>query len=142
MIAVVVAFSYPLQSHPSRSCILSIVRSIRAIARGGSGQPDAQPDGPPDAHGLALPPLDRTYYVVTTLFILSTLAIALAVDDITVVLSVVGATGSTIVTYLLPGFCFFRLCRDTRQPMARLALLQCGMGLVLMPLCLTLIFVK
>ena len=37
--------------------------------------------GPADAHGLALPPLDRTYYVVTTLFLLATLAIALAVDD-------------------------------------------------------------
>ena len=61
---------------------------------------------------------------------------------VTIVLSVVGATGSTIVTYLLPGFCFFRLCPDARHSMARLAMLQCGMGLVLMPLCLTLIFVK
>ena len=55
-------------------------------------------------------------------------------------LSVVGATGSTTVSYLLPGFCFFRLCPRKRSPMRLLALLQLALGCIIMPGSLALIF--
>jgi len=52
---------------------------------------------------------------------------------------VVGATGSTIVSYVLPGLAFYRLCQSRKRYLG-LALLC--MGLVIMPLALTLIFLK
>ena len=58
------------------------------------------------------------------------------------ILSIVGATGSTIVSYILPGVCFFCLCPNPRHPLRYLALLQLVLGLVIMPLSLVLIFVK
>ena len=51
----------------------------------------------------------------------------------------VGATGSTIVSYILPGSCYFLLYREPHTlRWAALALLVAGA--VIMPLSLTLIF--
>lgn len=64
-------------------------------------------------------------------------------DDLGVVLSVVGATGSTIVSYILPGGTYFFLCRSAASAgKRRLALLQMVLGFVIMALSLTLIVVS
>ena len=46
---------------------------------------------------------DTAHVVITTVFVAATATIACTVDDLGLVLSVVGATGSTIVSYILPG---------------------------------------
>ena len=43
------------------------------------------------------------YLVLTAGFLLGTLVVALTLSDLGVILSIVGATGSTIVSYILPG---------------------------------------
>ena len=117
-ISVVVTFSYPLQSHPSRTCILSLLTAV---------------------FGSRGPRWDMaTHLGVTTGFLGLSTAIALVVDDLGMVLSLVGATGSTIVSYILPGATYFKLCRDAGWK-RYLGLLQLAIGMALVPLSLTLI---
>ena len=139
-ISIVVTFSYPLQSHPSRGCIISLI--TRARKRFGSLPPtSAGADGTPSLF---------LHVIVTTAFLVFSTAIALSVDDLGVVLSFVGATGSTIVSYILPGGTYYLLCRKEERSGVigagggkwRIGLLQLGLGCVLMPLSLTLIVVK
>ena len=58
------------------------------------------------------------------------------------VLHVVGATGSTTVSYLLPGLCYFRLCVRPDAPLRWAALALFLLGLVIAALSITLILVK
>ena len=132
-ISVVVTFSYPLQSHPSRGCILSLIDLARRKWSSGSVG-GAAAASPPKPSALL-------FYGVSTGFLVASSAIALSIKDLGVVLSFVGATGSTIVSYILPGACYFLLCRDV-GPKRYLGLLQLCLGLVLMPLSLTLIILK
>ena len=119
MIALVVTCCYPLQAHPSRLSLGSIIKKVLGPAR-----------APSDA---------ALHWGITAAFVGASTAIALVVDDLGVVLKVVGATGSTIVSYILPGSCYFLLYREPHTlRWAALALLVAGA--VTMPLSLTLIF--
>ena len=64
------------------------------------------------------------------------------VDDLGVVLSLIGATGSTIITYILPGAAYYIMHTNSgpawkRNGAAVLFLLGC----LIMPVCLVFIFV-
>lgn len=86
-----------------------------------------------------------THVVITTAFILASTAIALKVTDLGVVLEIVGATGSTTVSYILPGACYYIVSKSARGVFHRrrgLALAMLVSGLVIMPLSLTLIVLK
>ena len=100
-------------------------RGLSARPRGGCG-PTAS----------AWPPL---HLVLTSLFLVLSTAIALSVHNLGIVLSVVGATGSTTVSYILPGGCYFLLFADEPGTKRSLALAQCALGLTLVPLMLLLI---
>ena len=67
-------------------------------------------------------------------------AVVRAIDQniLGLVLSVVGATGSTIVSYILPGLCYWRLCPNPRDPLrlCALALLVFGGGVMVLSLAL------
>ena len=153
LMAASVVLSYGLQSHPSRMCILSMIGAVRG-ACGMATDPAASVNSeaarglaaellPPSPNGPATPESavgQRTFVVVTGLFLLCSVAIALVVDDLGFVLSIVGATGSTTVSYLLPGFCYFRLCPDKSSPKRWLAFLQLALGCIIMPGSLVLIF--
>lgn len=172
LLAIVVALSYPLQSHPARGCALSLARAVerhqRKVAVGGFVAPPAHPaaalpelhrgsgesattdptgQGAAAAgageHGLPTPWADspRASALVSLLFLLLTTAIAVTVDDLSIILKVVGATGSVVVSYLLPGVCYFRLCPEPTSPMRYAALCLVLLGATLMPLSITLIFV-
>ena len=52
------------------------------------------------------------------------------------------ATGSTIVSYLLPGLCYWRLCPDPRAPLRRCALGLLCFGVGVMALSISLIVAK
>ena len=81
---------------------------------------------------------DVTHYTITTIFVATTATIACTVDDLGLVLSVVGATGSTIVSYILPGACYFLLFPERASRWLGLMILT--MGLIIMPVSLYLIF--
>ncbi len=46
---------------------------------------------------------DRLFYVITVIFLTSSFILASIVDDLGMILALVGATGSTLVSFVLPG---------------------------------------
>lgn len=78
---------------------------------------------------------------VTLLFLAASLLIALLVQDLSLVLEIVGATGSTAVSYLLPGLLYF-YAHPWPHFRRRLALGQVLVGLVVMITCLVAIVLR
>mmetsp|Transcript_10700 Transcript_10700/g.35430 ORF Transcript_10700/g.35430 Transcript_10700/m.35430 type:complete len:445 (-) Transcript_10700:32-1366(-) len=151
-VALIVAFSYPLQLHPSRACFLSFLDGVIATARRVKGAAAASASASASARGNKTPAAEgrrpaepvslatnRTARVATTLAILGgSLAIALTVENLTTVLAVVGATGSTVVSYIVPGGAYYALAPPSLK--RHCALLLFLFGLVVMPTALALIF--
>ena len=140
-VAIVVTLSYPLQSHPSRACVLAIAEALDARR--------ARTAAAATAGGSAVAPLPtsarrdrRLFLLVTTAFLVLSTVIALLVSDLSLILSIVGATGSTTVSYLLPGLCYWRLCADPRARLRRAALGLLVFGVAVMILSLSLIVIR
>jgi amino acid permease len=85
-IAILVLLSFPLQCHP---CRLSI---DKCIAQG--------------AHSTFSP---FRFKLITLAIVLGAYLIAITVNDLSMVLGVVGATGSTMICYILPGVLYYRM---------------------------------
>jgi amino acid permease len=52
---------------------------------------------------------DTLFYTITIAFLLLSFTVAMVVDDLGVVLAMVGATGSTLVSYVLPGLIYVKI---------------------------------
>ena len=88
---------------------------------------------------------NRRWWMITGVFLLSAFAVASVVKKLGVVLALVGATGSTTVSYILPGFCYYYTFPphdlDGRPLWKTYAALAQGcLGLLIVPFCLTFIF--
>lgn len=162
-LAVNVVLSYPLQCHPSRVCALTLWRSAERALRApcmavalrcGCIQPETAravdasfdtlisegdkrarevPHAPPQRGPP--PPFSTRYWVYTAAFVLGSWLVALCVRDLGKVMAMVGATGSTSVSYILPGAIYWRL---HPQPHAKRYVAQ-GMlllGVLIVPLAL------
>lgn len=107
-IVFLVLFSYPLQVHPCRNCLDKVFHA-------GHVQPAVKPltEGEQDAieadehESAEMTPLKHT--VLTTTIIVFGFAIAYFVDDLKMVLSFVGSTGSTTISFILPGLFYWKL---------------------------------
>ena len=187
-VSLIVTLCYPLQAHPSRGCITSIIvacgaklrhrrsdveedvgyapferrderrdeRVVNAAALRGVVSSTAEtapptsnalaitpPAAPPaDDHGGVQPSSNAMHYGITSVFVCASVAIALAVDDLGLVLKVVGATGSTTVSYILPGATYLRVAPPSHRGGLQWwgALLILIAGCIIMPLSLTLDF--
>uniref|UniRef100_A0A7S3ANR8 Amino acid transporter transmembrane domain-containing protein n=1 Tax=Haptolina ericina TaxID=156174 RepID=A0A7S3ANR8_9EUKA len=120
MISLVVTCCYPLQAHPSRSCVTTIVKTTD--------------------FGKSVDPT-LLHYIITTAFVGITGTVAFCVSDLGLVLSVVGATGSTIVTYVLPGACYYITFPERKSRYIGLFMLLFG-SMFICPVSLYLIFNK
>ena len=80
-------------------------------------------------------------FFLQMIFLITSLLIALTVKDLSVVLSFVGATGSTTVSYILPGVFYYKMFKNEGPKWKRdLSLIQFLTGLVIVPVCLSFIF--
>jgi amino acid permease len=77
----------------------------------------------------------RIFNAITICFLLLSFTIAMVVDDLGVVLAMVGATGSTLVSYILPGLIYVKLQSDL-DPSKIMAYLQLSVGCLIMPFAL------
>lgn len=154
------------QAHPARTCLLDLWASLSSSTQAAAPTPASSPDTPSGhhPHHAPLPSAasdnnnqtidtkaddnqehDRLaglrYTFVTLSFLCTALLVALLVDDLSLVLELVGATGSTIVSYLLPGAAYVRL---HPYPHARrtAAQLQFMVGVGVMAVGLTAVFLK
>jgi len=116
-IAFVVTMCYPMQVHPGRSSLISLITKMAPSLREHS-------------EGRAM------LVGATTVFIVGSIATALVVTSLGVVLTLIGTVCSTSIQFILPGACYFLLFPNSLKRW--LALCQLLLGLVIVPLCLTL----
>lgn len=86
LLAIALAWSYPLQLHPCRKCLTSLMF-------------DTIPDK-----------LDKKkFYILTYSITLSSFAISMVVENLSVVLEFVGSIGSPIISFILPGLFYYKM---------------------------------
>lgn len=134
-------FSYPMQIHPARKAALEIWSARVARGSGSSREPALQVRAAAslqsDEGELAAQRRRARgqFLLVTALILAGSGAVGLTVSDLGIVLGVVGATGSTLVTYILPGILYVRAFpRDHAK--WTLACCQLSAGFVIAPICL------
>jgi len=106
-IVVLVMFSYPLQIHPCRASVDNVVRFKRA-KNPNNGLPQVAPTAPPSARPIE-PMSDLRFAIITTILIVLTYTTAMLVDSLERVLAYVGSTGSTSISFILPGIFYWKI---------------------------------
>lgn len=115
-IVVLVTFSVPLQVHPCRNSLDAVInwRPNRSQSRADSPAnrnllPTAAA-GPTDSHGAPLATISETRFaLLTTGIIVVSYMTALTVSQLDRVLAYVGATGSTSISFILPGLFYYKI---------------------------------
>ncbi|KAF9298721.1 hypothetical protein BGZ74_009268 [Mortierella antarctica] len=128
-IVVLVMFSFPLQCHPCRACLDKVLIAISAFwesTRFGKPSDPSQYSSLPgqsqdddgtlasseelDDHGNPIVVQSELKFIIMTLSILiGSYIIAISVSELEVVLSLVGSTGSTAISFILPGIFYWKL---------------------------------
>jgi len=109
-------FSFALQCHPCRNSICNMIWRKSAWD------------------------LDRKYFIlVTILIVLCSLTITMFVTSLGTVLAIVGATGSTAISYILPGIFYFKIQKHGKKRWLALAL--SSLGCMVVPFALTFVFI-
>jgi len=111
-IVILVLFSYPLQVHPCRNCLDKVFHDGDQLIhhKPGDEDEDADADAEDEFAPVEMSPLKHT--LLTAGIIGSGFTIAYFVSDLQLVLSFVGSTGSTTISFILPGLFFWKLTRD------------------------------
>ncbi|UPX10583.1 uncharacterized protein EKO05_0001234 [Ascochyta rabiei] len=110
-IVILVMFSYPLQIHPCRAS-LDACAKWRPRRRSPSSR-----EGSPTRHSLvgneaAKPKVemsDMRFAIVTTILIVLSFVTAMTVSSLSLVLAYVGSTGSTTISFILPGLFYYKI---------------------------------
>ncbi len=84
---------------------------------------------------------DYVFYAITCSFLIFSFIVAMSVDDLGVVLGIVGATGSTIVSYILPGAVYIKL-HPQPHSLKIFAYFQLLLGIIMMPTALFFVVFK
>ena len=110
-IVVLVMFSYPLQVHPCRASVDAVLkwRPTRRLESHGSPARTAQllPSG--RTGGLVREMGDTRFAAITTAIIVLSYIVAMTVSSLEKVLAYVGSTGSTSISFILPGLFYYKI---------------------------------
>lgn len=122
-IVILVMFSYPLQVHPCRASVDAVSkwrpRSIRRSNNGNGSEEWTPASGSPSRSSLLKKPVpprpkpedmsDLRFAVITTLIIMLSYIVAMTVSSLDQVLAYVGSTGSTSISFILPGLFYYKI---------------------------------
>ena len=86
VLALALAWSYPLQCHPCRKCLASLIW-----------------DTTPEKLG------SKKFYILTYSIALGSFGISMVVKNLSVVLELVGSIGSPIISFILPGLFYYKM---------------------------------
>ncbi|KZV74532.1 hypothetical protein PENSPDRAFT_625778 [Peniophora sp. CONT] len=136
-IAILVMFSYPLQVHPCRNCLDKVFQFGEKKEKGKiaavEDDEDDESAADEDHAGGEMSAVKHT--ALTSLIVAGGFSIAYFVDNLEMVLSFVGATGSTTISFILPGLFYWQMHRGdptASKGMTRAALaLACYGGFIL-----------
>lgn len=110
-------FSYPLQVHPCRASIDAVLRwRPGKLSRAGAGGASSAQHSVPLLGGVkGIKSLKRSdmsetrFATITTIIIVLTYIVAMSVSSLEKVLAYVGSTGSTSISFILPGLFFYKI---------------------------------
>ncbi|KAJ7464531.1 transmembrane amino acid transporter protein-domain-containing protein [Mycena latifolia] len=115
-IVILVLFSYPLQVHPCRNCLDKIFHAkevLKQVTAAAAAEDDVLPEVDDDHAAGEMSALKHV--LLTTAIVVSGFTIAFFVNDLQLVLSFVGSTGSTTISFILPGLFYWQLTRADRN---------------------------
>lgn len=156
-VSLLVAFSYPLLCNPGRNSMISLW-SVFMDGKKTKGNLD---DSVGHGHGNSIAVNAKLmreqtkeqlkaeaklynfrFMVCTAIFTFGSLGLALILNDLGVVLALIGATGSTVITFILPGAAYYVMHKHSGPAWKRIGAigLFC-LGCIIMPVCVTFIFV-
>ncbi|KAJ1919122.1 hypothetical protein H4219_002171 [Mycoemilia scoparia] len=162
-VAILVLFSYPLQCHPARASIDKIAITTKklfqqrtsSVAPGSETQPISNPStqnsvgntseqqqgSSGDANNsIVIKPMSmRSHVIITTALLILSYIVAMSVTSLTLVLSFVGSTGSTTISFILPGLFYYKIHKadsiwTLKKTMAFILMIY---GFVVLTTCLT-----
>ncbi|WWC85539.1 uncharacterized protein L201_000403 [Kwoniella dendrophila CBS 6074] len=159
-IVLLVGLSYPLQVLPCRQSLHHLthglfkraqrIRSSGNSIRSTEENSEDDEDNESEINPLVPKPNDGTvknvhkhemskleFIVLTTAIVFPGFLIAYNVHELEIILGFVGSTGSTIITFILPGFFYFRLFREETGTTKWWALALGIYGFAVMAFCLT-----
>ncbi|KAF9461215.1 vacuolar amino acid transporter 5 [Collybia nuda] len=130
-IVISVLFSYPLQVHPCRNCLDKVFHPGHVLppAKTITDDNERENDEVIDDEHIHTEMSTMKHTLLTTAIIASGFTIAYIVDDLRMVLSFVGSTGSTTISFILPGLFYWKLTRD--DPSKSKTLNRAALGLAL-----------
>jgi len=128
-IVILVMFSYPLQVHPCRASLDAVLkwrpmRSSNPARTGANNSPSRVapllPPNPANRQRVDSIPEFRFALLTTVIIILSYIT-AMSVSSLETVLAYVGSTGSTSISFILPGLFYYKISAPDSYHHQRLA---------------------
>ncbi|KAF1988867.1 hypothetical protein K402DRAFT_391565 [Aulographum hederae CBS 113979] len=115
-IVILVMFSYPLQVHPCRASVDAVLK-WRPMKRQAHQSSDNSPSpsrstllsGAPAARPPSAEMSDIRFAAITTAVIVLSYIVAMTVSSLEKVLAYVGSTGSTSISFILPGLFYYKI---------------------------------
>jgi amino acid permease len=111
-IVVLVMFSYPLQVHPCRASIDAVLKwrwTSKSAFGTDPSSPNRHPLLPRITRGPPEPMSDVRFAAITTVIIIMTFTTSMTVSSLEAVLAYVGSTGSTSISFILPGLFYYKI---------------------------------
>ncbi|KAJ5689211.1 Vacuolar amino acid transporter 5 [Penicillium macrosclerotiorum] len=109
-IVMLVVFSYPLQCHPCRASVDAVLKwRPKSQGSGTEGSPHRHPLLGPRGNRTPEPMSDLRFSVITTTILILSYLVAMTVSSLEAVLAYVGSTGSTSISFILPGLFYYKI---------------------------------
>ncbi|KAH8773058.1 transmembrane amino acid transporter protein-domain-containing protein [Hyaloscypha finlandica] len=116
-IVVLVMFSYPLQVHPCRASVDAVLKWRPNSFKTERNSPNSSPSRTvPLLTGSPARPIARNdtigelrFAIITTVIIILSYTVAMTVSSLDKVLAYVGSTGSTSISFILPGLFYYKI---------------------------------
>jgi amino acid permease len=110
-IVMLVIFSYPLQCHPCRASVDAVLKWRPNPKSSGTegGSPHRHPLLGPRGTRTPEPMSDLRFSIITTTILILSYLVAMTVSSLEAVLAYVGSTGSTSISFILPGLFYYKI---------------------------------
>ncbi|KAI3004112.1 hypothetical protein CBS147346_5102 [Aspergillus niger] len=108
-IVMLVMFSYPLQCHPCRASVDAVLRWRPKSSSNSDTSPHRNPLLGQRGGRTAEPMSDLRFSIITTTILVLSYIVAMTVSSLEAVLAYVGSTGSTSISFILPGLFYYKI---------------------------------
>ncbi|CAJ0909566.1 2991_t:CDS:10 [Entrophospora sp. SA101] len=134
-IVILVIFSYPLQAHPARACLDKVLTFRSRTTSTSPTLSDNNNNRKIDDDLL----MKVKYIFLTSGILISSYTIAISVTKLDLVFAFVGSTGSTTISFILPGIFYYKIHQNDPWDRYKIgAALLALYGFLVMIICLTL----